>query len=1192
MPKTEGITNMKIKRFTRASLLALAAFAAVGVTSQAAPRLASFSVARAKLAEGEVTLLGLEPIDDVSVPVLAHASDLVKYLPTTVKGHFSDRTTKDFKIVWDAATDEQVSKPGTFALAGTATADALSEKVTVAVSVVGVQTVVSPSLRVNIAKPTEYELPKQALVVKTDGSAEFEDIDWTGVTKPAVDKLGEQSVVGKLATGESVTCRLIGVGAEATQGVNVALGTTGTIDYTNSWDSFSTAVNGKTDEKGISNWQCRDDAQVGGDGHYHLTDTLAKKQTISYAKVYWWTGETNCELPTHSVIEVQNGSGDFEQVKATITKGETVNSVTPFTYTFDAPVEATAVKLGWNMTQGDTDGPQNGKWCNVSELELYEVSGEIAKGTEAVATAIKVDGKAIANFDGYQGQYTVQVPYGTDLSKVNIDVTASDEHATTYVMPGQVDGEAYRVFVVSEDLQSFRTYSIFVQAAPAPLQTLTIALADPDAKILPGTSAAVQVSGTDESGKTLTKADMDVEYIVNSLSGEAEFRGSSIYALSAGYVSVTARATYGGKTVTSNSLLIKIEKDDAVLDAVSVADSNITIRSGESYTLPDTVNVTYSSGIVREESVAWKAIPADRLQTAGQFTVQGYVNNTTLLANLNITVITTEEFSSSSVIYTGVKGVVPTLPSAIPFYASSDGAVVNKKVSSWDSTRFSKEYLEGDVGSEIDAWCTLEGESGWFTVTYKIVEGSDSEDYADRQNGYMIPASFTSTGSEEMMSFTDAKSTVWSPDAVDATPYFGFVFGNAGNIQTKTFSSLGIHFSTADGKALPTGLEVQYFKGSLKTSDLDTSKLFSTSTWTDSALTNDANWTTIDIDNISISENTKLSFDSVETQAFRVKVTGTNFGVDDVTATSKVNVVSASVPTLSKLEVSYDGAADPVNILEDGQKEYTLEVKDASTFSVSPVLADGQSGSVGVVADRDSGIYRIYLTSEDGQSTDMITIRVTDGMSAYKTRVDHVEAIEDISVDSATDASGLNLPSAVGVEFSDGTTGQVAVNWDTSAFYGKAGTYVFNGTLDLPLERRNDLGLVAQARVTVAKDAAATTPEVKTHTVTITGGQGVVASSIQAEAGETVYLVAAASSDQMIASVSGVEVTSYGNGTFSFVMPDEDLTIAVTLQAKETGDSKKKLGAGDIAAITLGTIMGVAIIAGAAIFILKAVKKN
>ncbi len=1078
---------MKQKKAIRLSLLFLTGLTSVGMamgSSNATP-VVDGMVKTAKRAAS--TFLGLAPLDPITVQALSAPSELTSYLPTTVLGYYSDGSSQTFTITWDSATEEQVKTAGTFALNGKATYGEETHDVTIAVTVVVIEHIVTPRVLVYIEDPDNYELPRETLVIYTDGSTAMKKLDFTGVEKPTVTELGEKKVTGKLETGESVECIIEGVGADALTNVNAAKGATGKFDFVNSYDNPDSMYNGNHTEKGISNWETRDQStpETSGpqDGFYHVTGSMTSAVEASSIIVYWWTGETNCELPSAYQLEIDDGSGTYQKVdiEAVVGEYDAQNYITPYHFNFGTKRMVKAWRLGWK-------NPGLGKWCNISEIEVMHPTGELTLSSEADLTDVKVNGVSIENFDGFQNSHTTKVAY--DAEDVEIVATASSSAAMVYVQEGEIGGEPYRIHVLSQDFSQQRTYEIFVRRENAPIKEVTVSFGGDVENFRPGDSLPVTVTGTTATGETITSANADdFRYVVENLSGSAEMRGSNLVALTSGYVELSAQMTYGGATVTSKEIRVAIQREDTTLRALYVEKQEITIDPLVGYELPTTVKVHYEGDIVREQSVAWNPIPAKYLESANTFTIQGYVVGTTMIAELEVSVITTDDVRDHmTATFYGQVGTVPTLPSSFPATQKSDGTYTNEGVT-WDSGRFAEEFPALEVGQSVQAWYYFNSQSNnWKYVNYVATEGEASMDYADRQNGYMIPASFTSTAStgESSMAFSDAKGTTWSPAAEDENPYFGFIFGNAGNIQTKTVSDISLHFSS---EALPAGLTVQYFTGSLANADLDTTNFSGVATgetWESSALTNEANWKNVTAQSGTIAETTTLSFEKVETSAIRVlidkgEVAANEIGIDDLTATEKVYSVSSEAPELSAINVTTSteeaGSRATTNIYEAGKDEYTIEYDGAGTPTIEAVLADGERGMILTLPEQGNNKVLITLISEDGKGSRIITVNIKRPASEIKS-ISSIQALEKVTVDSAKDAAALNLPTKVTVNYSDGTTGEVDVSFDTSSFVGKKGTYLFNGTLELPLEVMNDLNLIPQIQVEVLNDYVdTTTPE-------------------------------------------------------------------------------------------------------------------
>lgn len=837
-----------------------------------------------------------------------------------------------------------------------------------------------------------------------------------------------------------------------------------------------------------------------------------------------------------------------------------------------------------------------GEWFNISEIEVLKITDtSVTTGNNNYAENIQVNGVDIPNFEGAEGGdtmtvYTTKVPYATKDEDIEITVDSFDENGYYQVINGKIDQEPYKVITVSENLQVIKTYNILITHDKAPLKEVNVDLED-DYRMNVGDSIELAIKGTDEAGNTITDASGYVTYTIDNITGFAEINGRNLTAITSGYVEVNASIEYNGKTYNAPSKRIAIEKSSVDVTEVSVDVSQIEINSGEQLTLPQTVTVRLSNGFAVERNVSWNTVPERYLTRPGTFIVYGYVNGSSLMAKCEVTVVASGEVSRHVTFHTP-KGVAPALPDQIVYGYDSNNNPIYKDVT-WDT---SMSDFDQEVGSKTTVKATFVGmSSAPLEFEVEIVDGVASPDYAMAVNGITkAPQPLVSHSAEgSLATFVNSNGT-WTSVKEDEAPYVGFVFGEQGGaIQKSLKETVDTYKIGFTSETLPSDVKIQYYTGEIDDSLLPDSTTAYLNVESDAFdyedLKNEANWKDATITTKEIGPETTVTFNPVQTYAVRAIFTKKNaddvYTSNDLVITGKTYYAKSDLPTFTSLGIKDDGKDVDIHYSED-KDEYVIDTADAFKLTINPVLAENSSGNYYILGDLGDSHIKIFAVSEDGSKTRVIDLRINDSSNIYKDIVS-IDPLADITVDSVKDGEALNLPKTVKVNYQDGSSDEVDVQFDTSSFAGKKGTYTFKGTLDLPLEVRNDLYLSASITVHVREDyqEPVVPPETTTHTITI-DDESVIVSKTEASEGETIFLTLDENSGQTMASVTGVDdITDYGNGTFSFVMPDKDVSLNVTLKDIHSLDG------GDIAAITLGVILGVVLIGGATLFIFKKVKK-
>ena len=1033
----------------------------------------------------QATFSALAPLAPVTLVATEDPSSFVSKLPSTVKGYYSDGTDKDFPVTWNTPTKEQTSKAGTFLLEGNVRVDTTSVKTSISITIKTVYSVGLPVQKVPVG--STLNRPKQAAVVYSDGSYELRDAVWDKTTLPKTDKKGEFTVKGSVTSlAKEFEAKVSVVGLESAPAKSISQEATASIDFVNSWDDKGILNDGKWDGKGLSNWETREDTNK--DGYYHASLSFSEaKADIVSVTVYYWTGESNCNVPKNQIIEIDtDGKGNFTEPEYDVQVGtKSANDVTPYTYVFKTPVSAKAVRLGWNNSDGS--GNQNGTWSNISEIAVNVLSGEVPKSEENTLSRIKVNGVRVANYDAYQNSHTVSVPYAT--KEIKVEYEKADEAEYVQRIEGEAGKTSWKIVVFDEGrTRAPRTYEIFVNKDSPLLKSVSLSLAGNVDSLKEGEHVDLEVKGTDEIGGDVTSSRANVSYQLSNLTGQAEIKGKTLYGITSGYVEITATMDYNGTIVSSEKKKVAINPSDIKRIPVSVEKTSASFHTGETPSLPSTVNVTRDDRSVREYPVTWNVIPESRRQKTGKFQIQGMVTGTTLRAACDVSVIGSGRVTYGSKLSAKV-GSVPSLPSKLPYSQDALGNLVYAPVS-FDSTRFVNEFSALKAGEYATAWYQFSNE-GWNTIEYYAEEGGkDSTDYADRQNGYRIPASFASASGEGTdRAFSDGKSVAWKSTDDDPNPYIGFVFGNTGNTEKKEVNKAVLSFVTGE-YSLPSSVKVQYYSGELTASDLDTTAFDKVEKSTSEKLKlSDSLWKDVSSQQGSIADKTTLTFDSVSTYAIRFLLTkdaGKNVSVNDLAIRGSLFEEQTTAPKLSKLNVRI--GEKETNIYEEGKDEYKVQYDGKSQISFTPVFADGEYGSYTVLGDTGDHVVRITLISADGKETKTIMVTLDRPESEYKT-IASIEQPSSREVTKAKDGTELNLPSKVKVNYLDGTDEELGVTFDTSLYGGKKGRYTFQGTIDRPLNVTNPLSLTVSIQVDVKEDypkEVITKTETKTETITKT----------------------------------------------------------------------------------------------------------
>ena len=1137
------------------------------------------------------------------------------------------------EVLWDAFSSTDLESNETLSLHGTVAYDGTNYDATIDITLHQIYKIVAPDHYVEVGTES-YELPESVRAVYTDGYLEERtDITWID-SKPSAETKADYIVKGTVG-GKEFEQKVVIYDETNAPSYNISFEATPTVnwDYTNDLNSDPAKIIDGSYAKAIDNWgpqQMYDGRQQLDTYEVYLTWDV--QQTGINKIITHWLVEAanNSQIPLNLAVayKANKDDADWIAIDAELDQDTSRPDDPKATFTF-APVNAQQVKVSWQHRKEVTGwGANPYDWTGITEFEAYSIDvPPTAKSSISSISTVNIAGTSVPNFQPTRFAYSVTIPY-TAIEDPQFDIVLSHNKAQYVLIPGEVDGKPYRVVSIAENLTDYDIYTFYVTATKAPLERVELRLGD-TANLVPGATLELDAEGTDAIGRKHGNDDARIQYSVNNLSGLAVVEGRTLKALRSGYVEVQATMTYGDSTLSSEKTTVLIQEGEA-LTVTSIERQEASTMAGVTPTLPQSAIVHFSDLTTCELEVTWEHIPSILYSNPGTFTVEGKVQGTDVPAQCVVTVLGTGSLSQELTIST-VQGKVPSFPSTILSSMDTDFNTSESTLTIPDEYKNASLYT-GEVGSIVDVQGT-DGNGNPVVLHVQIVQGDTSKDYIENQNGYPnAPHTFAENTNvdETSMNFSNFADTdsyyVSKTEGTEAI--VGFVMGDAnipGRIEINHLS-----FDLSTGEGLDDDIQVQAqqlnYDLSLATLGDNPDHYADISAATTDMLRKDANWSDLGGEPTVDGTTYSFDFDYASVSAVRFVITkdeGKAVKLNNIVGTTQLTTVSETLPELASLNVTI-GEETTDLIKEQGTKsEYSIDYDGKSALDVSGTLASGERGSVYVLGNMGDNKIRVLVTSERGNLRKEITIHLNVATQSGIKVIGSLAQPAPMTVEKAEDFES-SLPEQVEVTFTDGTTALVDVQFDTSVFAGKRGTYQLTGELVLPPEYVNAFEREVRLTVTVENDLEEEVPPVtEAHTVTINGADGVLPSTLSAEAGETVYLVAPASSEKEIASVTGVDnIVDYGNGTFSFVMPDEDVTLTVTLKDKteeqpglpedhdddkptdpddDPGDDKPTdpttpegkggLQGGDIAAIILGVLLGLTIVGGIAYYFLVLKKK-
>ena len=415
-------------------------------------------------------------------------------LPSDVEVRYSDGTSDRQNVTWDAVSDDQIAKAGSFSVAGTVAGQKISVRVTM-IDEIGALLNYSASTPVG----TPAVLPGSRPAVLPDGtvtSANFA-VHWTKPADTVYDTAGTVKVPGTATVfGKEfkVTATIRVQRSQVTIGSSVsgnALRLTQNIpadkqsDTLNAIKDGSTTVDANTgggaNPSAWTNWAY----SKAGHNTAEITFEYATEQQLGQIVMYFFRDSNAVRFPDagKTKIQISADGKNWTDLAATetIAAQESSDRVKPYTYDF-APVGATFVKV--TVTNADTTTPSGVVCAGLTEIELKTATSKFVTNTSAALSSLTVNGTKVSDSVLAAGSYNTPA--------IIADVKAEGEgNASVTVLPAH--DNVIRVITESEDHVTRKTFTINLgteQEFPA----------DSDVRDYPAADMTVTVGSEQTSG--------------------------------------------------------------------------------------------------------------------------------------------------------------------------------------------------------------------------------------------------------------------------------------------------------------------------------------------------------------------------------------------------------------------------------------------------------------------------------------------------------------------------------------------------------------------------------------------------------------------------------------------------------------------------------------------------------------------
>ena len=420
-------------------------------------------------------------------------------LPSDVEVRYSDGTSDRQNVTWDAVSDDQIAKAGSFSVAGTVAGQKISVRVTM-IDEIGALLNYSASTPVG----TPAVLPGSRPAVLPDGtvtSANFA-VDWTKPADTVYNTAGTVKVPGTATVfGKEfkVTATIRVQRSQVTIGSSVsgnALRLTQNIPADKQSDTLDAIKDGSTtvdantgggaNPSAWTNWAY----SKAGHNTAEITFEYATEQQLGQIVMYFFRDSNAVRFPDagKTKIQISADGKNWTDLAATETVAaqESSDRVKPYTYDF-APVGATFVKV--TVTNADTTTPSGVVCAGLTEIELKTATSKFVTNTSAALSSLTVNGTKVSDSVLAAGSYNTPA--------IIADVKAEGEgNASVTVLPAH--DNVIRVITESEDHVTRKTFTINLgteQEFPADSDVRDYPAAD-----MTVTAGSEQTSGTATEG--------------------------------------------------------------------------------------------------------------------------------------------------------------------------------------------------------------------------------------------------------------------------------------------------------------------------------------------------------------------------------------------------------------------------------------------------------------------------------------------------------------------------------------------------------------------------------------------------------------------------------------------------------------------------------------------------------------------
>ena len=948
-------------------------------------------------------------VSDITVPVNGELN-----LPKTVTALYTDGTKNDVNVTWEEVSSDKLAQPGTFKVTG----NIENSNIPVVINVVVRDMIGAQDVRMLTAVNQLVTLPNTTSVVFNDGTTEEHGVTWErALTAEDVASVGTVEILVTIEGVSGIKAKAIIVVSNNYEEKNVALRENG--EYPKAFTSYSGPDNinnindgviskGNSPQNRWTNW---------GKGSQNYDDYVGiefnREYTINKIGLSLYS-DHGVAIPSEIIVEYFNGTDWVQVANQSKTTGFTVEGTEKIT--FDA-VTTTKIRA---LLKEDT--AQN-KAVGLTEFEVYS-NVMVSEGT-ALLNDIKVNGVTVEGFAENTTEYSVIIPYGSEIPEVS--ATAKD-NASIFVVPALTTNGVAKVLVTAEDGITKKVYSIRFKEEAAKLDNVEISLSKEN--IIEDDIVDINVNAKLQDNSTVEMSNLDIKYYATSENnGEVKIEGNKLTAYTAGDISLYADVTYKGVTKSSNTLKFTISENTADKTAIAYEKVIVETEKGVKPELPAKVKATFDIGLPRDVEVTWDEIDEAKYNDYGVFEVKGTVEGQELKATAKVVVKGISALGNLALV-TNV-GVEPSLPDTVKAYYT-DGTVKDLAVA-WQE--YNKELLlqEGvfEVTGVVDGVDIIAKAN--IRVSSEVVKG---DNIARARNGYDLPmaiASYTNDTTvdaasqdsiekvndgliEHNPSAANNRWSNWKRTDKHTNEWVGIMFGVADPLE-RYINNLEVDFFEDNGTKIPSNITIQYYVGNEIVKPSNPAHVLKEES---SPLNDDNNWR--DVTNLvanptstSGSATNYYTFDMVKTYALRIKMDAqTNMGL----GITEIKAFEERVVANNDFEVkSIKANGNDLEGFNPETLDYSLTLKNDEALPEITVDVNNNASvtTVYTVESSEKSTYSIngkekidvVITSEDGLKEVKYTISITREAGDGESTVDKsllqytIEYAEEVKADDA-----------------------------------------------------------------------------------------------------------------------------------------------------------------------------------------------